>query len=135
MHIPREHPPGIANGLAPGQLQLVAAENDGRRPELRNSNLKRHPGTRRRLLEYERDGASGQRLNTQASGASGLELKRTLEQAGELAGRELTTGEEVRWVRGQEIGALLRAAAGVRVIARPSATSGLRVIPGVSAAA
>ena len=65
--VAREHPRRVADRLAAGELHLVAAQDDRRRPQLGDADLEGDPRPRRGPLEDQRDAAAGERVGADAA--------------------------------------------------------------------
>ncbi len=59
--VPGEHPRGVPDRLAAGELQLVAAQHDRMAAELEDACLEGQPRARRVLLEDQRHAAALER--------------------------------------------------------------------------
>ena len=95
MQVAGEDPAGVADRLPARQLQLVGAQHDRRRAQLRHPDLERDAGPRRRLLEDQRHRAAGERIAALPPLPSALQLLGALEQREQLLAVELLAGEEV----------------------------------------
>ena len=93
--VAREHPGGVADRLAAGELHLVGAEDDRGRPQLGDADLEGDPRPRRGPFGDQRDAAPGKRIAADAVAAARFQLGRAVEHLAELEGAELFTGEKV----------------------------------------
>ena len=95
VHVAREHARGIPHRLPSSQLELLAAQDQGRAAELGHPDLERDARAGRRLLEHQRDAPAGQRVGAHAVSAPRLQLERSVQQGAQLSLRELLAREEV----------------------------------------
>ena len=90
--VARENERGVADRLPARELELARAEHHRVAAQLDDAGLERRARTGRGVLEDERDGAAAQDVGRVRLG---LELERAVEQRGQLARRQLGSGEEV----------------------------------------
>ncbi len=95
LEVAGENAGGVADRLAPTELELVGAKGDGMPAELGDPDLKRHSGARRRPLEEQRDRPALERRRALSRAPSRLQLGRAIEKPLELRAAKLLTGEEV----------------------------------------
>ena len=81
--VTREDVCGVANALAPAQLEVLGPQDHRMAAELRHAGLERHPRTGRGLLEDQRHRAPLERVGLQRRG---LQLDRTVQQRAQLLG-------------------------------------------------
>jgi hypothetical protein len=88
--VAREDPRRVPDGLAAGELQVVAAQDDGLAAELEDPGLEGEARARRVLLEDQRDAAALERPRGQRRL---LQRVRAVEQRVQLVAVELGAGE------------------------------------------
>jgi hypothetical protein len=98
-----QHPRGVLDRLAAGDLGALRRQVDRVAAELEHADLERHPGAGGGLLEDHAEGASGQGADPMAAGPRRLELGRPREQIEQLAGGEIVERQEVALASGHQL--------------------------------
>ncbi len=93
--VARQHPRRVADRLAAGDLQLIAAQDDRRRAQLGDADLEGDPGPGRGLLEYEGDAAPGEDVAANPVPPACFQLQRPVEQLRQLERPQLFACEEI----------------------------------------
>ena len=95
VQIAGQHPGGVGDRLATGELQFVPSQDQRRRAQLGHADLEGDPRPRRGLLEDEGDAATGQLAGAGAVPPAGFQLGGAVEQLAELECAQLFACQEV----------------------------------------
>jgi hypothetical protein len=98
--VARQHAGRVADGLAAGEVQLVAAQHDRLAAELEDPGLERQPRARRVLLEDQGDAAALERARRQRRG---LQHGGAVQQREQLVAVELGSREQMARQVGQSM--------------------------------
>src|SRR5690606_779888 len=92
LHVPRQDASGVADRLAPPQLNIAAREEEGMPTELQRSDLEGDAGASRALREDHRQGLALQRG---LAVSTCLHARRNVEDRFELVAAEVGNGQEI----------------------------------------
>ena len=87
--VARQHARGVGDGLAAAELHLLAGQHDRLAAELAHADVERHARARRRLVEDHRQRLAGERLRRGAAARCVFMARLVVDDAAQLAGRDV----------------------------------------------